>query len=274
MSKICIKYDAPNTKYIDEANQIKVMFRPEDETFGKYIEVNQDKRIYIEVNQVDFFNHAEYGKLLMDLKKFKNWVLQIPLSLLIDEQTKTINNNRFNILQGICDKYMFTDLIGQWEVLQFVLSLHPEEVYITNILGFCLPDVRKVCGEVGVRVYANWAQSAWDGTPAIKKFFIRPEDLQEYEMYVSGIEFQGDKTIQEVCYEVYKRGYWYGNLSELIIGLGDSLDSRQLPHNFGALRTECKKRCITGGNCSVCRSMIKFTEAMEKTNSEVVPRKN
>lgn len=268
---LCMYYNNPNMD-ITKAQQIKIDYRPEDDTLEQFIEENAGKHIYITVD-VEKCNILEHLKRFQGLKKFNNWTLQFPLSTIANGDK--VDEIKFNAIKDCCNTYMFTDLIGNWEVLQFIVSLQPSEVYVTNILGFCLDQVSIVCKRAGmrVRVYCNLAQSAWDGLPAIKKFFIRPEDIRYYEQYVDGgFEFKMPTSIaQEVVYDAYERGYWYGNLSEIILGLDTSLDSRRLPTTFGVIRSECHKRCITGSSCSTCRAMEQFAELMTKTDTQVIP---
>lgn len=269
---LCIYYDNPDMD-ISKAKQVKIDYRPQDETLEQFIEINADKHIYLVVDREDLFQTKEHLNRLHELCKYKNWTLQIPLKTIANGDE--VDEVKFNAIKDCCNKYMFTDLIGNWEVLQFIIHLQPSEVYVTNILGFCLDQVSIVCKRAGmkVRVYANIAQSAWDGLPAIKKFFIRPEDIRYYENYVDGgIEFKTPTFVaQEVVYDAYERGYWFGNLSEIIIGLDTSLDSRRLPTTFGLLRAECHKRCLSGSSCSTCRTMEQFAEILTKTDTQVIP---
>ena len=270
---LCIYYCNPEMEYVKDAQQIKIDFRPEDPTFEEFINANAKKHLYIQLIQPDIFKKGDDLRFLQSLKKYNNWTLQIPLSYL--KTDGNLDENKFAAIKDCCNKYMFTDLIGNWEILQFIIHLQPSEVYITNILGFCLDQVSIVCKRAGmkIRVYANIAQSAWDGLPAIKKFFIRPEDIRYYENYVDGgIEFKTPTSVaQEVVYDTYERGYWFGNLSEIIIGLDTSLDSRRLPTTFGLLRAECHKRCLSGSSCSTCRTMEQFAEILTKTDTQVIP---
>lgn len=271
---LCIKYVAPDMEYIDEAQQIKITYRPQDETLEKFIEVNSGKHIYVEIDptKCDFFGDLKHMRRFQELKKFDNWTLQIPFQWLKNEKND-FNDLRYKALLDCCNRFMFINTISNWETLDYILTLKPSEVYLTGILGFSLERAKKVCDNagVGIRLYANVARPDSTHVPAIKKFFIRPEDLHSYELYTTGIEFEGDKVIQEVMYKVYSRGYWDGDLSEIIIGLGESLDGRRLPRNFGEHRTKCNKRCITGGSCGVCRAMKEFIHTMEKTNSRIIP---
>ena len=271
---LCIKYCAPGMEYIDEASQIRIDYRPNDETLEKFIEIHPNQTIYIDIGTQKMFESAEMLKRFQALKQYPNWVLQLPVESISDKQIDKIDNIKFAALKDCCNRYMFTDIIGSWEVLQYIFQLKPCEVYITNILGFSLDRVKRLCDEyeIGVRVFANVAQSAWNGTPALKKFFIRPEDVEEYEKYTSGIEFQGDATIQEVMYKVYRRGYWYGDISEIIIGFEEELDSRRLPREFGEWRLKCGKRCITGGSCGLCRALRELADRLDKTDTVIIPK--
>lgn len=273
---LCIHYTNPDMKYIDEAQQVKIDGdRLNDETLEKFINMKPDRHVYIDTTEVDLFKTVEYMRKLQELKQYNNWTLQVPLKTIFktaEDTAPEIDETKLAALRDCSSHLMFTDLIGQWEILQFVLSLKPSEVYITNILGFDLERLKKVCGNIGIRAYANWAQSAWEGIEPLRKFFIRPEDAAEYmNNYLSGIEFQGNANIQEIMYEVYTKGYWYGNLDEIIIDFNGNIDSRRLPREFGHYRLECGKRCITGSNCNLCRAMRGFVERMEKTDTIIKP---
>ena len=266
--KICLLYDGADNMYAKEATQVKIRFRPSSKNFEKYIELNQDKHIYIEFNP-DYFSDI---KRLQNVLQFDNWTLQIPFDMIVDKSRK-VDKIKFNAIKDCCNRYMFTDLVGNWEVLAFILTLNPSEVYITNMLGFHLPQVKKICDKAGagVRIITNLAQSAWDESSSLTKFFVRPEDLEVYAPFVSGFEFSGPNNYQEVCYRAYTRGYWYGNLREIIIGLDEDLDSRRLPAQYGEYRLNCKKRCMTGGKCTLCKTMKGFSEELEKINMGVIP---
>jgi len=269
--KLCVLYDGEDNEYAAEARQVKIIFHPESKNLEKYIEQNQDKHIYIELKTENYT--LDNMKRLQGLKSFDNWTLQIPVSMILDKKKK-VDNNKFNVIKDCCNKYMFTDMIGNWEVLQFIKALKPSEVYVTNMLGFALENVSlELDGSIeGIRVICNYAQSAWEDSNDLTKFFIRPEDMEAYnKSYITGFEFSGDNPIQEVCYKVYKRGYWYGDLKELIIGFKDSVDSRCLPPNFGYYRANCKKRCITGRNCGVCEAMRTVSEKLKENNTQVIP---
>jgi len=275
---ICIKYDNPEMENVNKAYQIKIDFRPQDKTFKEFLILNRDKKVYVEITQEDFFSNREYMLLLKELKEDAEtgqWTLQIPLRLLKETgyDYLVVNKTKFEVLKECSPRYMFTDLIGDWETLEFIVSLKPSEVYITNILGFSMPKLYSYLTEennIGIRVYANWAQSAWEGSPALKKFFIRPEDVEYYEPFVSGIELMGPAAVQDTLWEVYEIDRkWTGNLGEIIIGLTETLDSTRLPKIFGKSRVLCNKRCIQGGHCTICQTSREFAKTLDKINMQI-----
>ena len=269
-NKLCFLYDGADSPYVKEAAQIKIIYHPDSKNLEKFIEQYPDKKIYLQLNPEDYSKESLHR--LQNLKCFDNWTLQIPISMILDKDNN-VDDIYFDAIKDCCNRYMFTDLIGNWEILAFMRTLNPSEIYVTNLLGFCLFDVRRALpDEIGVRVICNRAQSAWEGSSDITKFFIRPDDTDVYEEYVAGFDFVGDSAIQDIMYKVYSRGYWYGNLDEIIIGFNDEVDSRRLPQLFGEYRLKCEKRCVQGASCGLCKRMQYFSELMEKTETIIIPK--
>ena len=261
----CIKYTRPGLKDMEilkEAEQIKIEFDPKDETLEEFIDRYADKHIYIQIVDGIFFKTLEDMNRIKALKEKKNWSLIVNFD--------DVPGAKVELLKEICNQYIFADMVDEWEDLQELFSYGVSEVYITNSLGFDLERLKRECGkrDVKIRAIANVAQCRNVAvTPPIKRFFIRPEDVEVYSDYIHSIEFDGDQTVQEVCWKAYSRGYWWGDLSEIIMGLGKELDDRRLPDNYGPLRSICGQRCITGGGCQVCRAIVDFAEILEKTDS-------
>lgn len=272
----CLNYNGPRVApYLEKVNQIKInRDRLDDETLEEFFEQNQDKHIYIDVGGApDIIKEKDKVIRLQGLMKYNNWTLQVPFN-----DYTMFDNIKLKAIKDLCPRFMFTDGAYSWEMLDAMLSFEPSEVYITGFLGFCLERVKRVCDKHGVKIraYANLAQTEFPGINknALKTFFIRPEDVWLYKDYIHGIEFVGDEKQQVVFYGVYKRGYWYGNLAELIIDFNEDIDSRKLPQQFGELRYNCGKRCISGGVCTACKTVREFHEIMDKTNTIVKPHGN
>jgi len=258
--QFCLYYCAPDMQYIDEAPQLSFLYKPQDDTIEEFIKQHNTQHHYILMTEP--FDATNTARLKALKEQSDNWTLVVTGDM-------DPKGNFVKMVKDIAPQFMFGTPAAEWYQLQTMLQCGVSEVIITGFLGFCMPDVRKECNKFGakIRVIANFASATWFDCPAIKKFFIRPEDVKHYLDYVDTIEFEGDKTLQEVCYRAYTKGEWFGELGEIIIGLEGELDSRRLPMIFGSIRSNCRMRCISGGACQICRAMLKFQDLMIKTDS-------
>ena len=164
-------------------------------------------------------------------------------------------------------------------MLDGYLNLGVSDVYIVNELGFELDKVYDIVHDhnAKVRVFPNIAQSAWTYTPDLKKFFIRPEDIKDYEKYVDVFEiFEGyvdglevyeiaEPIIAETLYRVYAIDtQWYGKLEEIIANFHANLDGRFLHPRWVDRRVRCGKKCLKGSMCDMCNTIAGLGESLEK----------
>ena len=144
------------------------------------------------------------------------------------------------------------------------------DIYITEYLAFHITEIKRIAEDVNIRIYPNVAQAPVicdafsPESEDIKKFFIRPEDLDKYEDYVDVIEFFGPLDKQDVLMDIYKDGYWMGELDELIIGFRDKINCMNLMPDFGFYRLACGHRCDVGkcNYCNISKSLA--AELLEK----------
>ena len=65
---LCLYYCGPDMKdNLKRAQQVRIDFRPNDETFKEFIETYQDKTIYIRINDEEFFKSAEQMRKLQEI---------------------------------------------------------------------------------------------------------------------------------------------------------------------------------------------------------------
>ena len=168
--------------------------------------------------------------------------------------------------------FFFNELIIDWDVLNGILDLGVTDVYIVENLCFELDAVAaKVhSNNTNIRVYPNVAQSSWKNTPSLKKFFIRPEDIDTYEEYVDTIEFwdgkvENQKHMEWIFQKVYtKDKKWFGPLKEIIYDFDGDLDSRFVIPRFAEMRIRCGKKCQKGGKCNICGTVEDLSKTLEK----------
>lgn len=167
--------------------------------------------------------------------------------------------------------FFFGNVVSTWDTLNGYINMGVSDVYIGNEFAFYMKAISRVCKEhnVQVRVFANVAQT---DCPAVgntmTQFFIRPEDVTLYEELVDVIEFYGPIDRQDVLYEIYTKGKWIGNLSELIIGLKENVNNTLIAGCFGTLRRNCGKRCGYTSSCNICTRFVSIQKTLEEVNSE------
>ena len=114
--------------------------------------------------------------------------------------------------------FFFEEIATNWDTVQDLISLGVSDIYIGEELGFSIPTVKKIAGDIQIRVYPNICQrTGFSYSYDIKSFFIRPEDLKEYEGYIDVIEFFSATNRQRVLYEIYEVDKaWPGPIADII----------------------------------------------------------
>lgn len=196
-----------------------------------------------------------------------NWVLRFPS--LFNENT--ITPEQCKEVAAAALPFFFNDYIDKWDVLHGYLALGVSDIYIANELGFELDKISKItkARNVKLRVLPNVAQSSWFDTDDLRKFFIRPEDIEDYSPYIDTFELYEDDPskpeIGTVLYKAYvKDKRWYGKLNEIIDNFSDELDGRFTHPHWVDRRISCAKRCLKGGHCRACITFSQLADTLEK----------
>jgi hypothetical protein len=211
----------------------------------------RDKELFeSDENQNEFFLE-EISKFADTMKKHPNLAIKVSPTF-----SKTVSNfvAQLKVFEIPFFYSIQPNCIGEVKTL---LAQGVSDIYITEYLAFHLTEIRQMAEGVNIRIYPNVAQA-----PAIceafspegediKKFFIRPEDLDQYEDYVDVIEFFGPLDKQDVLMDIYKDGYWMGGLDELIMGFRDEINCMNLMPDFGFYRLACGHRCDLE-KCNYC----------------------
>jgi hypothetical protein len=172
-------------------------------------------------------------------------------------------NNFIDLLKEAGIPFFYSDYFTKSDEIYWAIGKGVTDVYITEGLCFDIGDIGKYCREKGVkvRVIPNIAQHAVgckDGVPDPLKFFIRPEDVRQYEDSIDILELIAD-TGQNALYEIYRNGEWRGNLDTLIVGLEDTIYNRSMNPIFGLMRINCHHKCMYG-KCRFCLDAVELAE--------------
>ena len=258
----CLNY-YPFKKYVDEVQELKIIYNPDDKTLPDFLQKYKDKSIVIDV-QNDFEDvDAELFQNLYE--KYHNIKLIINFN----------NKDHIERIKKHQIPYFFANSVTTIDQLYGLLKYKPTDMYICEELGFFLDKVSKILHDnnIKLRIYPNICQSSFSETESIKTFFVRPEDISVYATFVDVFELIADEQRQQVIYKVYKQEKWFGNINDLIPTFKGNLNSRYLLNPFGMIRTKCGKRCMyKSGSCDICERFIDISEVLKK-NKIVINRK-
>ncbi len=228
----------------------------------------------------------------------KNLLSSARLIFVVDNIAKFLANDDYKFFIGLADKYkrdfalsftrdteelrpiyeelkkaniqfFFNSYVRDWDTLHYYMELGVSDVYVVEALAFELNLLAPVAHAKGVsiRAFANVCQGLQVGGNPLKSFFIRPEDVVDYEKYIDVLEFYGDEHVQAVAYKVYAHDkQWAGSLNEIIIGLEQEIDNRRIAPAFGNLRMRCGKRCLKGKNCHICDHIKNVANKLEESD--------
>jgi len=164
-------------------------------------------------------------------------------------------------------RYFFDIPAMNWDMLHSLIDAKVSDIYITDEMGFhmkTISNMDEMC-YIKLRATLNVAQTTdpFNSNYKVKAFFIRPEDIDVYAEYIDSFELESEdsKAKLEVLYDVYQhQREWFGDLSELIIGLDEPLDSRSILPEFPYFRMNCEKRCYQDRACNLCDRAVELSK--------------
>lgn len=252
----CVDFYNHLTGY-EKADEYTIKYTKKNDVLIDFLEKNNTKRVNLTIEEK--ITDAEMELFVSIYEKFSNLVLRFEF---YDAET-------IDLIQKSGIPFFFGNRVNNWDEFIGFVNLGVSDIYIVEDLCFDLERVASIAKSAGIklRTFANVAQSAWKGTPEIKKFWIRPEDISIYEKYIDTLEFFGTPQQISVLLKVYKEDkQWFGKLKEIIFGLQSDIDSRFIVQRFAEQRVKCKKDCLKGGKCQICDRVIELSDTLEKAN--------
>jgi hypothetical protein len=261
--KYCVEYKK-QFRYTNDVDELTITFNRNDESLLDFLLAHKNQRIIIEIkNKQDEFIAYDCIKFFdAAMKKYPD----LNFAFNLGNYSKTAP--RFYALFTNY-QFFFADIVTNWDKFNGLLELGVSDIYIAEDICFELDKVAEIAHSknVQLRVFPNVAQSSWYRTPALKKFFIRPEDIPVYEQYIDVCEFYGRDNSIETMFRVYAIDKkWFGKLNELIISFDSEIDSRNILPNFAEKRVKCGKKCAKGRPCRICDAMENLSAVLEKND--------
>ena len=251
--KYCFNYNK-NTEHmncIKDADELTIEYNSKDNTLLQFLDLHKNKRINLYIKDI------VPEELLYELSnRYDNLYFKLDMK------------NFYNIEKKYDFNFFFDVMINDWDILIALLKYGVTDVYIVENLGFELNKVAEIATQynVQIRVYPNIAQSSAQVTPALKKFFIRPEDLDIYSKYIDVIEFYQVDNQLDTYYKIYAIDKkWFGKLNEIIKDFDTDIDNRYIIPKFAENRIKCGKKCFKGSPCSRCENIEKLADTLEQS---------
>lgn len=126
-------------------------------------------------------------------------------------------------------------------------------VRLAEPLFFQMDEVKKF--GIPVRAVPNVAYvDGFVRTDGVCGTWIRPEDVELYEDYVSVLEFEdADNDKEQALYRIYaEQKRWPGDMAMLITNFNYPGVNRMILPEVAQRRLNCGQRCQASGACKVC----------------------
>lgn len=259
----CGRYS--NKINLSDFDEISIQYENQNTQLIDFLQEHKEQKIILIIKDIDLFiKTEEWNKLNLIYETYPEANLTICFRDV--HKFELLNPILENCFQYLKLPYFIGALATDFDQLHYLCNKGVSEVYIGENICFNMQKVKKIADKYGVklRAFPNIAQCGIRETPAHKKFFIRPEDIKEYGQYIDTFEFWGPLDRQEILLKIYKKGYWFGDLKELILDFNLSLDSRRVLPNFATMRKDCGKKCMHGDRCKICDSIVNISKKLEE----------
>lgn len=256
--KFCLKYSNKCSR-LDRANEISIKYN-EDLGLLRFLQNHSLQRIILRIETKTFDEDAEIPKLWQIRKQAPEYKFAAAL----DQYDESLANA---FRAADIDFYVATPC-KDWEEFHYLVSAGVSDIDISGPLGFELTKVKfallSINRKIQIRATANMVNKLQSFTPTYLGFFIRPEDVPEYEGLIDVLEFEAVER-QDVYYQFYAEGVpFLGDLSNCIYGLNTPIDNKGLNSLFGERRRDCGRQCLQGKSCSRCQTLFSLAQEIGK----------
>ena len=262
--KYCAKYS--NNIDLTNFDEISIIhMKGEEEQLIDFIKRHQAKKITVVVKDYFEFHKDEEWKMFNAIHQeypdfnFNVCFCEVGLFRSIDDTLKVC-------MESLEVPYYTGFLAVNFDQLHHLCRYGVKEVYIGEEICFDLMRAQRVASNYGVtfRAFPNVGQSSVKDAPALQKFFIRPEDIEEYSQYIDTVEFWGPLNRQDILRRIYSKGKWFGDLTEIILDMDLPIDSMRIVPGFAHARMNCDRKCMKGGNCKICSLTYDISQQLKE----------
>lgn len=236
--KYCLS-NRQSLEYLQKADELKVQYRDREKIID-YIEEYADKTIILDIkNCEDTINWDEIKRYNIMAKQ--NFI--IALNNLSDISYCKQNNIKFYWNFPITTFYDLQALKDLGAVYALIDSPLVQDIVNAAKIG------------IPLRVVPNVAYYAFiPRDNGVCGSWIRPEDLELYEPYITAIEFEDCNIKKEqALFRIYaEQKSWPGDLGMIITNLNYPGINRMIPSELTKRRMNCGQRCQFNNHCKLC----------------------
>ena len=98
--------------------------------------------------------------------------------------------------------------------------------------------------------------------------WIRPEDIELYEDYISVCEFEDcDMKKESALYRIYaEQKVWGGPLSMIISNIETKAENHLISQEGTQMRLNCGQKCQKNGRCHICERVLRLADSEKLQN--------
>lgn len=264
-----MKYCGRYSNKIDMSvfDEITIRYNGQNEELVTFLQEHSAQKVTLVVHDIGQFYTAKSWEVINAIHEtYPEWDFNVCFGEVA--VFKAIDHTLAACANALSVPYYFGYVATNFDHLHHLCQNGACEVYLGEDICFDLVRARRVCDDykVRIRTFPNVAQSSVRTGPDHKKFFIRPEDIEEYSDVIDVIEFWGDLNKQAIFHRIYKRGRWFGELKEIIADLNIEFDSRCIVPVFANVRKTCGRKCMKGDSCRVCDSILSISRKLGDMN--------
>ena len=248
-------------------DEIALLYNGQDQQLLNFIQEHPNQEIITIIKEKDCEEFCA-GVGIKLLEAIAQSFPQAHLALCLSEPKhfEALTQEKINLITTANIPVFVGDVATDFDELQYLLSKGVHQAYIGEALCFDLKRVKQLCAlhQVKNRAFPNVGQCSAPESEDIKKFFIRPEDVEFYSQYIDILEFWGPLNKQDILRIIYTQGYWNGDLRDLILDYHLSIDSNRILPGFAEFRANCRRKCIAGDACLCCNRLANISSNLRE----------
>ena len=246
-------------------DEISILYNKQDKELLAFLEKHPAQKVTLVITDVEDFIEAQGWKIVNAIhEKYADYNINV---CFYKVRTFTVLSEALiDCMKQLQVPYYTGCIVVNFDQLNYLCEQGVSEVYLAEDICFDLRGAKRVCKRFGVqiRAFPNVGQASVKAGPALKKFFIRPEDVELYAEYIDTLEFWGPPEKQGILHKIYNQGYWFGDLKEIILDFDLSFDSRRIMPGFALARIDCGRKCMKGGQCAICDRILNISKKLEE----------